>query len=152
MAEFGDARLPQRFWDKVRVAESGCWMWTGALNTLGYAAAWDGERVVLGHRWAYERLIGPIAEYLVSDHLCCTPACVNPSHIDPVSQGENVRRGRQAVFVRGDPFCRKGHPISEPGSVHTDSRGNKSCLVCLRESWRRNSRVKRERRRNAARA
>ena len=32
---FGDSRLPARFWDKVRVLDSGCWEWQ-AGKTEGY--------------------------------------------------------------------------------------------------------------------
>jgi hypothetical protein len=56
----------------------------------------------------YEDLRGPIPGGLVIDHLCRNPRCVNPGHMEPVSQAENVRRGTaaklnatKADFIRG---------------------------------------------------
>jgi hypothetical protein len=40
---------------------------------------------------------GDVPEDLVIDHKCRTPSCVNPDHLEPVTQGENLRR----AFVWG---------------------------------------------------
>lgn len=71
--------------------EDGCWRWTGATRS-GYAAFWLGGRVVRGHRFAFEQFRGPIAEGLVLDHLCRTLNCVNPWHLEEVTQKENLHR------------------------------------------------------------
>ncbi len=37
--EFGDARLPERFWQKVTPCPmTGCWLWTGS-HVDGYGAS-----------------------------------------------------------------------------------------------------------------
>jgi hypothetical protein len=41
----------------------------------------------------YERHIGPIPEGLQLDHLCRNRACINPAHLEPVTNLENLRRG-----------------------------------------------------------
>lgn len=73
-----------------------CWLWQGATNGR-YARmrlrAPEPERWVYVHRWMYEELRGPIPEGLVIDHLCRTLLCVNPWHLEPVTQAENLRRG-----------------------------------------------------------
>lgn len=91
-----------RFWDKVAwtlqgwaTRESPCWTWLGAVNNHGYGVFGLGGRKAglgLAHRIAYELERGEVAEGLVLDHLCHTPACVNPWHLEPVTQGENIRR------------------------------------------------------------
>jgi hypothetical protein len=48
------------------------------------------------HRFAYELLVGPIPAGLVLDHLCRNRLCVNPNHLEPVTNSENPRRGRVA--------------------------------------------------------
>jgi hypothetical protein len=48
------------------------------------------------HRWMYEQKIGPIPKGLVIDHLCRNTRCVNPDHLEPVTRGENTRRGAKA--------------------------------------------------------
>lgn len=52
------------------------------------------------HRLAYEMTYGAsIASGDVLDHLCKEKSCVNPSHLEPVSQQENVLRGRGACAL-----------------------------------------------------
>lgn len=77
-----------QFWANVATAAAdACWLWTGHLHK-GYGRFGQ----VLAHRWAYEHLIAPIPVSLTIDHLCFTPTCVNPWHLEPVPQTENTRR------------------------------------------------------------
>jgi hypothetical protein len=65
-------------------------------------------RKVQAHRYAWESLVGSIPEGFVLDHLCRVRACVNPDHLEPVTNLENVLRGANGRMVR----CRKGgHPM-----------------------------------------
>jgi len=73
----------------------GCWLWTGASIRYGYGMFWDGDKVVLAHRWSYEHFVGPIPDGLVIDHTCETPPCVRPDHLEPVTQAVNTGRGGQ---------------------------------------------------------
>ena len=94
----------ERFWDKAD--KSGdCWLWTGYIqpnrNGIGYGRFWDGTRLpsgspkyVTAHRFAYERLIGPIPDGLLIDHKCINTLCVNPAHLEPVSNKRNLERQR----------------------------------------------------------
>lgn len=91
-------RVPaiQRFMAKVR-RDGACWRWTGATvqgksKTLYGMVRVDGK-TQLAHRWAYTTFRGPIADGLTVDHLCANTLCVNPEHLEAVSNQENVRRG-----------------------------------------------------------
>lgn len=73
-----------------------CWGWTASLNAYGYAQFQRGKTMVRVHRVLYEELVGPVGDNLDLDHLCRNRACVNPAHLEPVSHGENCRRGAKA--------------------------------------------------------
>lgn len=95
--------LEARFWPKVNKTDS-CWLWTGAKTGAGYGMIREvghGGKMLMAHRVAYELLVGPIPEGLFLDHLCRTPLCVNPAHLEPVTCRENMRRGLLGVLKMG---------------------------------------------------
>lgn len=154
---FGDSRLPQRFWDKVKVVDcvlrpelGPCWVWMGAITSSGYGnltigSRTDGtRRVINAHRFAYETLIGPIPDGLESDHLCRNSPCVNPNHLELVTHHENVLRGLAGAYLQAKTHCPHGHPYDEENTVI--ERGCRICRACRRaKDARRHAREKKER-------
>lgn len=92
MGVFSPDGLPPKMQGKIEVSDSGCWLWRMSMMSNGYGNAWDGKRVRTAHRYAYEFMVGPIPSGLVIDHLCRVRSCVNPGHMQPVTQRENMRR------------------------------------------------------------
>lgn len=92
------APLP-RLLSRIAVHPNGCWLWTGCRSN-GYGQIGMDGRMMLAHRLAYELIIGPIPTGLHIDHLCRTPLCVNPAHLEPVTPAENIRRGDNAAAQR----------------------------------------------------
>lgn len=82
--------------------ETGCWIWQRLVDKHGYGQLREGGKGYLAHRYYYERVIGPIPEGMQLDHLCRNRKCVNPDHLEPVTNTENQRRGRAVKFTMED--------------------------------------------------
>jgi hypothetical protein len=91
----------ERVLAKVRVDESGCWIFTGRLNPKGYGQVMTGSRtdgsrrVVETHIVVWESVNGPTPKGKELDHLCRVHACCNPAHLEPVTHAINTLRGMQ---------------------------------------------------------
>lgn len=117
------------------VDENGCWIWQRSLRSTGYGNYSEGwNKIKLAHRVIYGRFRGPIPEGLVLDHLCRVRSCVNPDHLEPVTQRENVMRARAT-------HCKRGHDLSVNRYVRPGD-GSTMCHACmkLRDRWRREAR------------
>lgn len=66
-----------------------CLVWTGYRNPDGYGRLSDGERTVLAHRFAWERVNGQVPPNMMLDHICRNRACVNLDHLRIASRSEN---------------------------------------------------------------
>lgn len=89
-----------------------CVPWTRAIGADGYGRQWDGRQMALAHRLVYEREVGPIPEGLQIDHLCRNRACVNPAHLEPVTQRVNILRGESVSAQHARrTHCLHGHPL-----------------------------------------
>lgn len=110
----------QRFWRNIEKIKD-CLVWLGAKTTAGYGEFQINKRTVYAHRWSYENFIGIIPEGLFIDHLCKNKSCVNPYHLEPVTNAENIKRGLEKEF------CKYGHKKSISKS------GKRVCYICHRE-------------------
>lgn len=113
---------------------SGCWLWSGPLFNTGYGAilhaAKNGQ---LAHRVVYERERGPIPTGLQIDHLCRVRCCVNPDHLEPVTQQENIRRGlagqASGLQQSSKTECVRGHVFSAD-NTYVRPDGVRICRAC----------------------
>lgn len=128
LPQFGDGRLPSRFWKKINVQPNGCWQWTAGCTKDGYGRYSSAGETLRAHRVSYMTLRGSIAEGLLLDHLCRNRACVNPVHLEPVTNQENVRRGEHPNGSK--THCLKGHEFT-PDNTYL-YRGHRRCVLCRR--------------------
>lgn len=141
--------LPAGFATKVRLTD--CHVWIGATNNKGYGLACVGDgKIELAHRVAYEHEFGPIPDGMVIDHLCRVRNCVNPLHLEPVTQGENQRRGRRAAALQVGDTCDNGHLIRE-GDLYERPSGATECRHCRSATEHRPSRRRPTQQRRAPR-
>lgn len=128
-----------RFWNCVdKSAPNGCWVWTGPMDPYGYGKFFrveplKGRTRLPAHRASYEYLVGPIPDGLVLDHLCRNHPCVNPEHLEPVTDRENILRGKSLAAKNARvTHCPKGHPYAGDNLKITKT-GRRRCITCNRE-------------------
>lgn len=141
--------LSERFWSKVEKTEGGCWIWK-ACKTNGYGMYSIARSVArLAHRLSYESVHGSIPEGLCLDHLCRNRACVNPDHLEPVTIGENVMRGKTiASNNQSKEICKRGHVFDRVIVRKSNGRTKRFCNKCATE----NRRLSNQKRRDLIRA
>lgn len=109
---------------------TGCWLWTGKLNSHGYGLVCHTRKVHFVHRESFILFKGPITEQAV-DHLCNNRSCFNPLHLDQCSVGENVRRGAYRRVM-----CKRGLHLLVDANISLLKSGRRAgtriCKECMR--------------------
>lgn len=122
----------------AQLPTDACVEYPGALRD-GYGAVKRDGRTELAHRVAFELVVGPIPEGLVLDHTCRNRPCVNPSHLEAVTQRTNLLRGETiAARHAARTVCVNGHPL-EGDNVRLEPRGRyvmRRCRTCVRDRAR----------------
>ena len=107
-------------------------------------------KTVYAHRLVYEMTVGPIPKGLCIDHLCRNTVCCNPAHLEPVTNGENIRRGRKpGSHNRNKTHCSKGHPFDEANTGHRKTycgvaRHCKACSLAASRATKRKAKEMRK--------
>ena len=130
--------VDDRFWAKVQKSDNpdGCWLWNAAINPNGYAQFGIGYKKVYAHRWAYEQVHGPIPKGLQIDHLCRVRHCVNPAHLEIVTNRENfLRGGAPNAKLHHAGHCKHGHPFTK-ANTYIKKNGTRQCRACSAELHR----------------
>jgi hypothetical protein len=74
-----------KFFNNIRVTESGCHTWTGNIDTHGYATFYTGDPgrpTVKAHRFIYEHTHGVVLDpWSAVRHRCGNKVCCNPAHL-----------------------------------------------------------------------
>ena len=120
-----ERRAPASFWQKVRIEHpAGCWLWTGTIDANGYGR-FNGR---YAHIIAWEDSQLPVPE---RDHLCRTPNCVNPLHMEPVTHKINTLRSTNPLAENARKTqCLHGHAFDDANTYWHG--GWRQCRACNR--------------------
>ena len=120
-----------------------CWLWTGAThgrNGRDYGRFFIQGRNRPAARFAYEFCVGPFPKSRMPDHLCRTTLCVEPFHLEPVTNRENAVRGNGWAKNALKTHCPAGHPYDKRNTRLVRRPGKlpqRTCLFCYSETNRR---------------
>ena len=127
----------KRFLSKIYVTESGCWEWTGHRRK-GYGQFSLSGKSFQAHRvslFLFKEIMLP--DTVQVDHQCKNHPCVNPDHLEPVTQRVNLRRvfGNPGRLSR-QTHCKRGHEFT-PENTYLHKDGCRDCVACRLERNRR---------------
>lgn len=70
---------------------TGCWLWQGAVGARGYGNINRAGKTWTAHRYFYHAHRGDVPAGMVLMHHCDNRKCVNPWHLTPGGQSQNVK-------------------------------------------------------------
>lgn len=132
---------------EYRIDERGCWIWLRSTDGCGYGLVKIDGRTRRAHRVLFEQLRRPIPSGLQLDHLCRNRRCVNPDHLDLVTQRINTLRGEAPAAANARmTACRRGHEFDEANTHYETDKGgrvHRRCRACrsLRARQQRNESI-----------
>lgn len=157
----------ERFLQRIKICDSGCWQMSGWHDRDGYAHFHKSKSQSKAHRISYEFHRGIIPKGLTIDHLCKNKGCVNPEHLEIVTFQENARRHKAEGYKRwwaalsdaekrlfiersgnkasqvaaakklAATHCRRGHEWKPETTYVSPNSGHKRCNVCFAEVQKR---------------
>lgn len=101
--------------EENRGYSSPCWIWRRSVDHSGYGQITVQvgalKTTIKAHRLYYERAHGRIPDGFEMDHLCRVRSCVNPAHLEPVTDFENTIRGLTAKLTAEDVKAIREHGL-----------------------------------------
>lgn len=92
----GSRLSPVEYLEKDTGYKSPCWLWQRSLRPNGYGQIPINGTPRYAHIVYFERKHGAVPRGKMLDHLCRIRKCVNPDHMEAVSNQANAQRGSRA--------------------------------------------------------
>lgn len=133
----------ERFESKI-IKTGNCWEWLAYKMSNGYGNFHYKGKTKLAHRISYQIYRGDIPQGLQLDHLCRNRGCVNPDHLEVVTQQENIKRGD--ICNDNNPrkkltHCKNGHEFTKENTIIVNGK-SRNCRECHKESMKKYRRNK----------
>lgn len=110
---------------------SGCWVWMGPKSKPGYGSFGNKFGAKMAYRYSYEFFRHKIPGGMCLDHLCKNKSCVNPYHLEVVTNVENLNRCIK--WQTNKTHCKHGHEFTEENTYLVQRPSgtiSRYCRIC----------------------
>jgi hypothetical protein len=112
--------------------DTPCWIIRKVPASGGYAQIRVNGKHRMAHWVSYEKHVGLVTDETL-DHLCETPLCINPAHLEPCSRAENTLRGDTVTAAnKAKTHCNRGHELAGHNLIIGNNKGrpSRACRAC----------------------
>jgi hypothetical protein len=126
--------VPKDFWERIRVDENGCWLWTGGVSGAGYGCFYSGGPEYTAHRVSLGLKIGrALTRNEMACHSCDVKLCINQSHL---FLGDSKANTHDAIKKRRLNFQQPGFYENRKDRIGADHPGTSLTDTQVIEMWR----------------